>query len=349
MEAVRDVNSSVQIRTGRWSFNEQLVFLSGLRRWGKGQWKLIGKDIPTRSLVQIKSHAQKVLKKADMGEDVFRILKTDIYDPSVDYTKAILAESREEVHQRKKNSKSARATRRKPALNGRHAKAPKRRSFEPRRRKVSNASAGHQSSGEDDDAVQALSFLHQSPINGPIDPVSSVPVFSLNEGEVHGSLPDGIASGGMYDRATAGSLSHPPHVVHEHTLQPDVTSLPPQRGYREVPLTSRSLLAAETKRLPSSLSCLTFQSSIKNGAVKASGESREEDAEILLSLLASKNSAKKKDNSLQSCSSTSSSSTSGEGLKKRIRIRSPLFEENGQNIKASPPLDLSETKEGVKS
>ena len=38
----------VQPRTGRWSVNEQLVFLSGLKRWGKGRWKEIGREIPTR-------------------------------------------------------------------------------------------------------------------------------------------------------------------------------------------------------------------------------------------------------------------------------------------------------------
>lgn len=37
-----------QGRAGRWSVSEQVAFLRGLRRYGKGQWKQIGKEIPTR-------------------------------------------------------------------------------------------------------------------------------------------------------------------------------------------------------------------------------------------------------------------------------------------------------------
>ncbi|GMI01491.1 hypothetical protein TrLO_g4935 [Triparma laevis f. longispina] len=61
-------------RSGRWTDNEQLIFLQGLRKYGKGQWKLISREITTRSVTQIKSHAQKFLKKIAAGENIFKML-----------------------------------------------------------------------------------------------------------------------------------------------------------------------------------------------------------------------------------------------------------------------------------
>ncbi|EEC50126.1 predicted protein [Phaeodactylum tricornutum CCAP 1055/1] len=59
-------------RTGRWTLDEKILFLYGLRKFGKGKWKKMSAYLPNRSLVQIKSHAQKVLKRIDQGEHVFR-------------------------------------------------------------------------------------------------------------------------------------------------------------------------------------------------------------------------------------------------------------------------------------
>ncbi|CAB9501141.1 expressed unknown protein [Seminavis robusta] len=58
-------------KSGRWSLDEKLLFLYGLSVFGKGRWKKISAYVPDRSLVQIKSHAQKVLKRLDAGENVF--------------------------------------------------------------------------------------------------------------------------------------------------------------------------------------------------------------------------------------------------------------------------------------
>lgn len=80
----------VKNRTGRWSLDEKVLFLYGLQKYGKGRWKKIRTYIPSRyvpalfiqhslsctsSLVQIKSHAQKVLKRLDSGENIFRRLE----------------------------------------------------------------------------------------------------------------------------------------------------------------------------------------------------------------------------------------------------------------------------------
>mmetsp|Transcript_86992 Transcript_86992/g.130439 ORF Transcript_86992/g.130439 Transcript_86992/m.130439 type:complete len:227 (+) Transcript_86992:86-766(+) len=62
-------------RTGRWTPDEKILFLYGLRRFGKGRWKKMSIYLPNRSLVQIKSHAQKVLKRLEAGENVFRRLE----------------------------------------------------------------------------------------------------------------------------------------------------------------------------------------------------------------------------------------------------------------------------------
>lgn len=42
---------------------------------GKGKWKEIATMIPTRSTVQVKTHAQMVMKRMEAGEDVFEDLQ----------------------------------------------------------------------------------------------------------------------------------------------------------------------------------------------------------------------------------------------------------------------------------
>ncbi|KAG7346469.1 Myb-like DNA-binding protein [Nitzschia inconspicua] len=66
--------SAAALRTGRWTQDEKLLFLLGLKRFGKGRWKKMSVYLPHRSLVQIKSHAQKVIKRQEAGEDIFQKL-----------------------------------------------------------------------------------------------------------------------------------------------------------------------------------------------------------------------------------------------------------------------------------
>jgi SHAQKYF class myb-like DNA-binding protein len=49
---------------GRWSEKEHLVFLEGLQKYGK-QWKTIAGMIGTRTVVQVRTHAQKYFQKME--------------------------------------------------------------------------------------------------------------------------------------------------------------------------------------------------------------------------------------------------------------------------------------------
>jgi SHAQKYF class myb-like DNA-binding protein len=56
---------------GKWEEWERIRFLQGLRRYGRGKWSKIGEGIPTRTTIQVKTHAQVVLGRMDKGENVF--------------------------------------------------------------------------------------------------------------------------------------------------------------------------------------------------------------------------------------------------------------------------------------
>jgi SHAQKYF class myb-like DNA-binding protein len=51
-------------RVGRWSDHEHEVFLEGLHKYGK-QWKTIANMIGTRTVVQVRTHAQKYFQKVE--------------------------------------------------------------------------------------------------------------------------------------------------------------------------------------------------------------------------------------------------------------------------------------------
>ena len=58
------VSQKDQENTGRWSEEEHQVFLDGLEQHGK-QWKLIAAMIGTRTVVQVRTHAQKYFQKME--------------------------------------------------------------------------------------------------------------------------------------------------------------------------------------------------------------------------------------------------------------------------------------------
>eukprot|EP00529_Nitzschia_sp_RCC80_P019438 CAMPEP_0113486032 /NCGR_PEP_ID=MMETSP0014_2-20120614/24788_1 /TAXON_ID=2857 /ORGANISM="Nitzschia sp." /LENGTH=431 /DNA_ID=CAMNT_0000379693 /DNA_START=69 /DNA_END=1361 /DNA_ORIENTATION=- /assembly_acc=CAM_ASM_000159 len=64
-------HEGTQYKTGRWTVEEKIIFLHLLRRFGRGKWKNYQPYLPFRSIVQIKSHAQKVLKRQAKGDDIY--------------------------------------------------------------------------------------------------------------------------------------------------------------------------------------------------------------------------------------------------------------------------------------
>jgi len=60
---------------GRWTHDEHQLFLEGLKLYKK-QWKQIADLIKTRTVVQIRTHAQKYFQK------LMKMNKTDEYDES---------------------------------------------------------------------------------------------------------------------------------------------------------------------------------------------------------------------------------------------------------------------------
>lgn len=61
---------------GRWTHEEHMLFLDGLRLYGKA-WKKISKLVKTRSLVQIRSHAQKYFQKLQQASDAGQATQDD--------------------------------------------------------------------------------------------------------------------------------------------------------------------------------------------------------------------------------------------------------------------------------
>jgi len=57
-----NVDGTIQESTGRWTREEHLAFVRGLELHGKG-WKKIASLIKTRTVVQIRTHAQKYFLK----------------------------------------------------------------------------------------------------------------------------------------------------------------------------------------------------------------------------------------------------------------------------------------------
>lgn len=79
---------SHQERVGRWSDHEHTVFLEGLQKYGK-QWKTIANMIGTRTVVQVRTHAQKYFMKAQKvkGDGNAKVTLVQHYTHAVKKTK----------------------------------------------------------------------------------------------------------------------------------------------------------------------------------------------------------------------------------------------------------------------
>ena len=60
-------------RTGRWSPGEHALFLEGLKLHGR-LWRKIASMIKTRSIVQIRTHAQNYFLKQQNGSNCIMII-----------------------------------------------------------------------------------------------------------------------------------------------------------------------------------------------------------------------------------------------------------------------------------
>lgn len=63
----RQTASSEKEKIGRWSEEEHKVFLEGLGKHGK-QWKIIAGMIGTRTVVQVRTHAQKYFQRMERAQ-----------------------------------------------------------------------------------------------------------------------------------------------------------------------------------------------------------------------------------------------------------------------------------------
>ena len=62
-------------KPGRWSKQEHMQFLIALSEFGK-DWKQIQAKIPSRSVVQVRSHAQKYFKQTKRSPKLYSNLRT---------------------------------------------------------------------------------------------------------------------------------------------------------------------------------------------------------------------------------------------------------------------------------
>ncbi|EQC33443.1 hypothetical protein SDRG_08957 [Saprolegnia diclina VS20] len=76
--SLRDSVSS-DTTTGRWTKDEQDAFVQGLNQYGK-DWKKVAGLIPTRTLMQIRTHAQKFFKKLEKDQQSSAMSNADFDD-----------------------------------------------------------------------------------------------------------------------------------------------------------------------------------------------------------------------------------------------------------------------------
>ncbi|CAN0430145.1 unnamed protein product, partial [Hapterophycus canaliculatus] len=54
---------------GRWTSEEHAAFLHGLRLFQRDNWAAVASVVPTRTVLQVRTHAQKYFNKVDKGEE----------------------------------------------------------------------------------------------------------------------------------------------------------------------------------------------------------------------------------------------------------------------------------------
>ena len=87
-----DVNNSKKIKraiNGRWNRSEQERFMKGLEKHGR-DWVKVQKVVRTRTVTQIRSHAQKYFLKMDK-RDIEALIAGDDYSESEQESEEIIS------------------------------------------------------------------------------------------------------------------------------------------------------------------------------------------------------------------------------------------------------------------
>jgi SHAQKYF class myb-like DNA-binding protein len=83
VNAARKRRRDARETSGRWTAEEHRLFLEGVMLYGK-EWKKMQPLIKTRSLVQIRTHAQKVFKKIGQKKSSSESEEADADDGAAD-------------------------------------------------------------------------------------------------------------------------------------------------------------------------------------------------------------------------------------------------------------------------
>jgi len=98
--------------TGRWTKEEHDLFLQGIQQFDK-QWKLIKEMVPTRTIVQIRTHAQKYFQKigkskSPRSDDSTEDSDSCVFNSSDSFFSATTAVESESLHIQERPAKKSR-------------------------------------------------------------------------------------------------------------------------------------------------------------------------------------------------------------------------------------------------
>lgn len=120
--------------TGRWTKEEHEMFLLGLEQFGK-EWKDISQLIPTRSVVQIRTHAQKYFQKVAKSHQKEGVLDDATLGSICSTASAVLPDGTRKTKRKRIKKQKGKITK-KEDTSGTVAKKPRKRSSPKRTKKI---------------------------------------------------------------------------------------------------------------------------------------------------------------------------------------------------------------------